>query len=131
MKYSIHKLELHKTIRADSNASSDDGTLEILSFTSKVSKKDLEPAKEQHLSEGKKIDEIEAGFYLFTQGILPASIVTETLSHEAQQFYREAAEAVWLESLWREVEFKNDRILVRILSEDGKTVYQIFRELTL
>jgi hypothetical protein len=42
---------------------------------------------------------------------------------------RKDAEALWLEALWRDLAFKNDRILARILSEDGKTVYQLFREI--
>lgn len=92
-----------------------------------VSSKDLEPQKEHHLIGGKEITEIQPGHYLFTQGVLSKLIATQTLSSEAQQLYRDAAEAVWLESLWREVAFKNDTIFVRILSEDGKTVYQIFR----
>lgn len=128
MKYSIHKLELHKTIKV-SSTTDDDGTIALLSFISKVSSKNLEPAKEDHLSDGKELSQIESGHYLFTQGILPSSISNQTFSAEAQKLYRNAAEAVWLESLWNEVEFKNDKILIRILSEDGNIVYQIFRSI--
>lgn len=126
MDFIIHRLKLHRTIVAPETGSiAPDGTREIRAFRSLVGKKDLEPPEAAHLAEPSVAGEIPAGQYLFTQGLLPEG----TAETEQESCFREAAKAVWLEALWRETEFKNDRILVRILSEESKTVFQIFREI--
>jgi len=118
MKYIVRKLELNRAISIRNGQPAADGTTAIHACRSLVEKNNLEPAPEQHLAIDGETEEIPAGYYLFTQG-------TGAANTEA---WREAAEAVWLEALWQEAEFKNDRILVRVLSEDSKTVFQIFRE---
>lgn len=129
MNYRVHVLELRKAIEvsADSPLSAAaDGTLDILSFRSLVPRGSLEPAKEDHLvPAGLEVSErrIPEGTYLFTQAPYPADPVNR------EGAYRDAAEAIWLESLWKDLRLKNDRILARILSEDDKTVFQIFREI--
>jgi hypothetical protein len=125
MEYIIHQLKLHRTIAAPSGGIAPDGTQELVAYRSLVGKKDLEPPDSDQIAERSIAGEISAGLYLFTQGILPDG-ATET---EREALFREAAKAVWLEALWREAEFKNDRVLVRILSEESKTVFQIFREI--
>ena len=40
-----------------------------------------------------------------------------------------AAEELWLESLWQEVELDPQKVLVRNITEDGRTVFQIFRKI--
>lgn len=122
MTYSIHALELHKTITAPST----DGTIDILPFRSLVAPGNLEPDPADHLAEPTQVDDaasILPGMYLFTQVPYPAA------QEERLPAFRAAAEAVWLEALWRSARLKNDRILVRILTEDEKTVFQIFREI--
>ncbi len=127
MAHSIHTLELRKTITAPGA----DGTLEIREFRSLVGRGNLEPDPKDHLAELEGIDggdpsasrAIQPGTYLFTQVPYPDA------AEDRIPAYRSAAEAIWLEALWRGVSLKNDRILVRTLSEDGKTVFQVFREI--
>ena len=120
MNYIVRTLELNRSIFAQEGVIAPDGTSAIYEYRSGVAKNDLEPAPENHLTGGIPVCEIPAGFYFFTQATGPAT----------DKEYREAAEAVWLESLWQGITFKNDRILIRILSEDLKIVYQLFREVT-
>lgn len=120
MKYTVHNLELNRAITLTDGKPAADGTIAIYTFQSLVADKNLEPAPADHLAGRADATEIPAGFYLFTQG-------DNALNAEAA--WRDAAEAVWLESLWQDVTFKNARILVRILEEDSNTVYQIFREI--
>jgi len=118
MKYTVRKLELHRAISVEHVQPAGDGTLAIHECRSLVGRNNLEPEPRQHLAIDGEAGEIPPGKYLFTQG-------TET---ENRETWREAAEAVWLEAIWMGAEFKNDRILVRVLSEDSKSVFQIFRE---
>lgn len=122
MKFTIHTLELHRPISVITGQVSPDGTEELILYRSLVKINDLEPVFENHLADRVSTDQIEPGFYLFTQGRMNED------SGDAETLWREAAEAIWLESIWREIKFKDDRIHVRILSEDGKRVFQLFRE---
>ena len=56
------------------------------------------------------------------RSLMPESGLEETM-------WKNAAQALWLEALWRGSSFKNDKIRVRILSEDSKRVFQLFREI--
>lgn len=123
MNFTVHTLELHRPITGPEADSASDGTEELRMYHSGVHKNDLEPALDAHLREGCAASVIEPGLYLFVQGRMPCD------SGEAVVEWQKAAEALWLESLWRETDFKDDRILVRILSEDGKRVYQLFRRI--
>ncbi len=115
----IHVLELHRTITAPGS----DGTIAVRAYRSLVKPGNLEPSFADHLTGGEDQDVIPIGLYLFVQG--KPLVGTDIDEHCA----RKDAEALWLEALWRDLSFKNERILVRILSEDGKTVYQLFREI--
>jgi len=120
MKYTVHTLELHRPITAPADGISPDGTEKLYEYLSRVTENTLEPALEDHLAEGKTASEITPGYYLFVQDRMPEDGTGEAA-------WMKAAEALWLESLWREIPFTSDRILVRILSEDGKRVFQLFR----
>jgi len=134
MNYTVRNLTLHGDIAIPPEGPAKDGTIAILVYRSLVRKGDLEPTGDAHLSKG-ALDEngpvIPAGNYLFAQGpsAEAAFALGESGITEAERDWRNAAEAVWLESLWQEAEFKTDRIYIRILSEDSKTVFQIFREI--
>jgi hypothetical protein len=119
MEYIVRKLELHKTISAQEGQTAADGTVEIREYRSLVAKNSLEPDAAEHLAQGMAGGEITPGKYLFVQGANTAS----------ENAYRDAAEKIWLEALWERLEFENDRILLRILSEDNKTVFQLFRKI--
>ncbi len=119
MKFTVQTLRLNRAITVPEGTAAADGTKSIYEFRSLVKKNDLEPAEGDHLGPGKPVQVIPEGTYLFTQSPLT----------DEDPPYREAAEAVWLESLWLGAEFINDRILIRTLSEDSKSVFQIFREI--
>jgi len=129
MKYTVHNLELNRAITLADGKPAADGTIAILAFQSLVAEKNLEPAPADHLAGRADAMEIPAGFYLFTQGVSSGIGGQDEKALNAEADWRDAAEAVWLESLWRDVAFKNAGILVRILAEDSNTVYQIFREI--
>lgn len=121
MKYIVRTLTLNNAITVKKNEIAADGTVSIMEYHSRVTKKDLEPSEEDHITnEGTALAEIKAGIYLFTQA---------EIKDDAPPQYTEAVKSVWLESLWLDVEFKTDRILIRTLSEDSKKVFQIFREI--
>lgn len=123
MNFTVHTLELHRPITAPEDGVSPDGTEDLRVYYSGVQKNDLEPVFGDHLRDGTGATVIDPGYYLFVQGIMPRD------DSEAETLWREGAEALWLESLWRDTVFRDDRILIRILSEDGKRVFQIFRRI--
>lgn len=137
MSFTVHVLTLHRAIALPHGAESGDGTVAILCYRSLVAKGNLEPTFAEHLSrddDGETPGDvtIPAGHYLFTQGLSPLGerVARDPERAEAEAHWRAAAEAVWLESLWKDIPFASDRVFVRVLSEDGKTVFQIFREIT-
>lgn len=121
MNFEIHSLELHRDIVLPPDAPAADGTIALFEYRSDVSERDLEPDPARHLTDGRPVSVLPAGTYLFAQGLLDSA--------EPERLFREAAEAIWLEAIWREIELKKNRALVRVLSEDSKTVFQVFREL--
>lgn len=136
MSFTVHVLTLHRAITLPHGSESGDGTIAILCYRSLVAKGNLEPSFAEHLSragdeETQDDATIPAGHYLFAQGPSPLGerVARAPERDEAEANWRAAAEAVWLESLWRDIPFASDRIFVRVLSEDGKTVFQIFREI--
>lgn len=122
MKYTVHSLELHKPITTLKSEESSDGTVALWEYDSIIQKNDLEPQIDEHLTQGRPTERIEPGHYLFVQGSMPKPGLEEGM-------WKQAAQAVWLEALWRESSFKNNKIRIRILSEDGKHVFQLFREI--
>ena len=136
MSFTVRSLILHRDIVPPLAGSPGDGTVAILPYRSLVAKGNLEPDPKEHLvrleDEGPAgKTSIRAGRYLFAQGNSSRGegAATDPERAGAEGDWRDAAEAVWLESLWRNTRFADDRIFVRILTEDGKTVFQIFREL--
>jgi len=129
MEYTVRRLKLNRTISI-SEGQTPDGTIALFEYESHVARNNLEPLPGDHLAGGKTVTVIPAGLYLFTQGIISAGIQAKQPDAMIEQLFRDASEAVWLESLWLETDLKNQRILVRILEEENKTVFQIFREIT-
>ncbi len=134
MNHTVRALALHRDIAAPQEGRAADGTVAILVYRSLVAKGNLEPAQAEHLArveDAKEPVTIRAGRYLFTQGLLRLGerAARDPERAESEPEWRDAAEAVWLESLWRNRAFASDRFYVRILTEDGKTVFQVFREI--
>jgi hypothetical protein len=127
MKFEVHLLELHKPIFTDASGRAADGTEAIFEYQSGVKPGDLEPSPQKHLmplvtdNPSAPGGRIEPGRYFFTQGTMTGD--------SPEEDYRKASEALWLESLWTEKPFCNPRIQVRILFEDGKRVFQVYRKI--
>jgi hypothetical protein len=131
MNFEIHSLELHRDITLPPDAPAADGTNALFEYKSLTSERDLEPDPKNQLTDGKLATLLPKGTYLFAQGTLtgPVSATRALPDPETERLFREGAEAVWLEAIWREIELKKNRTFVRVLSEDSKTVFQVFREL--
>ncbi len=98
---------------------------------------EFNPKKELYLLEGQFLGEslkvaptenakncsaIKQGKYLFLQGL----IVDKDANN--QDLLLNASEELYLESLWLESKIIGDVVYIRFLEEDGKNVFQIFRE---
>ncbi|MFI3257455.1 MAG: hypothetical protein R3Y36_04070 [Spirochaetales bacterium] len=109
-------------------------------YQNKIAQNDLEPKKENYLVDGQFMGwalqnkpetncvpqdctAIFEGKYLFIQGI------TESCHSQAEchEFFTQAAEALYLESLWQEILLDTEKVYIRHLQEDGKNVFQLFR----
>ncbi len=66
---------------------------------------------------------ISVGTYLFLQGTITDKNADNHI------LFLNASEELFLESLWLEKKIKNDVVFLRCLEEDGKRVFQLFREI--
>ncbi|MBO4437946.1 MAG: hypothetical protein J5798_01230 [Spirochaetaceae bacterium] len=130
MAFSIKILTLYKDLNfsTDSNIETDKNErLEI--YKNGVSKHNMSPALDEYLKDGieygfalpkdstAKADyAIKAGKYFFVQGDLKKDNINE------------AAEALWLESIWQEQTLDMDTVYVRYINEDNHEAFQIFRK---
>jgi len=112
-------------------------TEELTIFKSGVKKNDMNPEQSRFLIDGRwigyglvpetellpgnePVGVIPAGKYLFVQFFLD--------ENDEKQHMFEAAEALFLEASWQEVDLK-DTVYVRTLAEGNKKVCQLFREI--
>ena len=130
MAFSIKILTLYKDLNfsTDSNIETDKNErLEI--YKNGVSKHNMSPELDEYLKDGiqcgfalpkdstAKTDyAIKAGKYFFVQGDLKKDNINE------------AAEALWLESIWQEQALDMDTVYVRYIKEDNHEAFQIFRK---
>ncbi len=129
MAFSIKILTLYKDLNfsADSNIETNKNErLEI--YRNGVSKHNMSPSLDEYLLDGKKCGfalpkdstatpdyAIKAGKYFFVQGDVK------------QDSLNEAAEALWLESIWQEQVLDMNTVYVRYINEDDHEAFQIFR----
>ena len=129
MAFSIKILTLYKDLNfsADSNIETDKNErLEI--YRNGVSKHNMSPSLDEYLKDGiqcgfalpkdsKEAPDyaIKAGKYFFVQG------------DAKQDSLNEAAEALWLESIWQEQALNMETVYVRYINEDDHEAFQIFR----
>lgn len=130
MAFSIKILTLYKDLNfsTDSNIETDKNErLEI--YKNGVSKHNMSPSLDEYLkdriqcgfalpkdSTAKADYAIKAGKYFFVQGDLKKDNINE------------AAEALWLESIWQEQTLDMDTVYVRYINEDNHEAFQIFRK---
>lgn len=130
MNYQIKTLTLFQDLCFSKEEKENNESLYI--YETKVDKNNLEPELElflqnevfcgykteinsKDLHEG---DYIPVGKYLFVQGV----------ASDFNSFLK-ASEAVFLEALWQEKEFIDNKVYLRKLLEGEKSVFQVFRQI--
>lgn len=125
MAFTIKILTLYKDFYYSKDSTNTEESLTLYKNT--VKNGEMNPNIDDFLTEeffcgticsGKSEFAINQGRYLFIQGIFSSP---ETVKDAAQELY--------LESLWQELTFTDDKVYMRKLDEDGKTVFQLFRKI--
>jgi len=125
MAFTIKILTLYKDFYYSKDSSNTEESLTLYKNT--VKNGEMNPNIDDFLTEeffcgticsSKSEFAINQGRYLFIQGIFSSP---ETVKDAAQELY--------LESLWQELTFTDDTVYMRKLDEDGKTVFQLFRKI--
>lgn len=122
MEYEIKKLVLFQPLFFSlENTDSQD---KMTKFTTKATKKNISPNLDEYLVDPsfcggateKGSEDIPKGTYLFLQGTFSTT-----------QELNKAAEALWLEMLWQELDPLDDIIYVRELAHGKENLNQLFR----
>lgn len=139
MNFTIKILNLYKDLcYTTQNDAEVNKTETLMCYRNGVAHNDLDPCKENYLLDGQFMgwaikNEVEqkinsddctticAGRYLFLQGIVPKN------EKDLPSLFVQAAEELYLESLWQELELDAKRVYMRKLEEDGCQVFQFFR----
>jgi hypothetical protein len=144
MHYIIRKLELYADIVCNSFKDNGNGILYIC--TGSVSRRNLNPSREDCLSDGQVVRNetgnliLPKGSYLFVQGYLESGLPFSPDGKPAEELYK-AAMDLWLEFIWQEIEYADNLIYVRILQPEkveqtGKQnlstsiIFQLYRRTT-
>lgn len=90
-------------------------------YTTKAVKNIYDIPRTQQLSAQSEPSTIPKGKYLFIQDI------KKTASDAQWEAQLEAAELLWLESLWQEIPLTDNTVYIRLLQEDSKEIFQVFR----
>lgn len=122
MEYEIKKLVLFQPLFFSVQSTNSQEKMTI--YTSKATKKNIAPQLEEYLTNpifcggasDKKDKEIPKGIYLFLQG-----------NFSTTQQLNNAAEALWLEMLWQELDPLDDKIYIRELVHGNEKLIQLFR----
>ncbi len=138
MKFTIKTLSLYKDLNYTTNNALNTVQTEYLwKYRCAVGNKEMSPDRELFLLDGeflgflikdsieegaKSCSSIKQGKYLFLQGLRTDN------GDENTNIYKLASEELYLESLWLEKNIVNDIVFIRHLEEDGKKVFQLFRE---
>ncbi len=138
MKFNTQTLTLYRDLCYTSDKSQNIVETESLwTYQCEVKHNDMQPKKELFLLNGqfmgysiknpnadtKDLSAIPEGKYLFLQGIIKDTTIDNF------DLFLQASEELYLESLWLERKIKNTQVFLRFLEEDGKNVFQIFREI--
>ena len=143
--YQVHTLKLFEDINCEKSEDLENGILYMC--TTRCTEKMLEPSKDDLLSSSTQENiefKIPEGDYLFVQGFLgPDTKPFDEGGIPAKEMY-DAANALFLDFLWRELPQNDDRIFVRLLLHEGEytdkatgqkksagTVFQLFRRTSL
>lgn len=108
-----------------------DGTKAVLEYKTKLNHKNLEPQASDFGTPSQASAIIPKGTYLFIQKNIELHLDNQGFVQKKEEhLIIDSARSLWLESLWNAIQFKNDIFYIRILEEDGKTVFQTLREIT-
>lgn len=137
MKFQTRKLHLFENLyfsnKADfrdkktiiENENLIDESESLFCYENTVDKTQVEPKREHFLTNKiflgyKSFEKTEIflakGNYLFVQA-----------PYKDEKLIFEAAEALFLESLWQNIDFIDNKVFLRILEEDGQKIFQLFR----
>ncbi len=138
MKFITKTLTLYRDLCYTTNESDNTIPTEYLwEYKSKNKNNDLNPIKDLFLVDGtflgyaikpsqsgiqESYSAIKTGTYLFLQGII------HDTTKDNIDLFLQASEELYLESLWLPRTIIDDKVYIRFLEEDGKNVFQIFRE---
>lgn len=126
----VYTLRLFNDICVLDSTKTSDGTQAVLEYKTKVNHRNLEPKTADFAIAIKQNTTIPKGNYLFIQKNIELLLDAKGFVQEKDKhLIIDGARALWLESLWHGVQFKNDILYIRILEEDGKTVFQALREI--
>ena len=131
MKFDIKKLTLYKDLRYSQTAENLNRDESLMIYTNGVLKNNMNPDKADYLKEP-----LDCGFAIPLDSeeqpketLLPAGQYLFVQGNAEKDDMATAAEELWLESLWQEVELDPQKVFVRNITEDGRTVFQIFRKI--
>ncbi len=139
MNFTLKTLSLYKDLVFTQCENKDTVKTELLwTYINGIEKNNLEPKREkfllhknfvgyaiknQEVIDTKNYHAIAAGKYAFLQGTMSSN------ECENEDIFNHGAEELYLESLWLEQEFENDIVFLRVLTEDSRKVFQLFRKL--
>ncbi|MGI5173895.1 hypothetical protein H0R92_09895 [Treponema sp. OMZ 840] len=146
MKYTVKILTLYKNLcYATESGLPLDKTDFLYSYTCAVQNNDLSPRRSRFLTkprfEGYALSNAKsqesgtgllAGRYFFLQAPVPQEcIMCKSAEAEKKRLaeYRLAAEYMYTEAIWNEIDFCDDKIYIRTLTEDNAAVFQLFRKI--
>ncbi|MFA6855920.1 MAG: hypothetical protein WCR31_01810 [Treponema sp.] len=118
----VKNLILYEDIVCGTTDDTGSGILRICSAS--VTKHNLEPKPEEYLSKyrqyasGRQLS-IPAGTYFFLQGLLQPGHQTFLTDGTPDEIVYKAAEELWLEYVWQEIEPVDNTVYVRILTHEG------------
>ncbi|MCK9169695.1 MAG: hypothetical protein M0P01_04710 [Treponema sp.] len=119
---SVKKLVLYDDIVCSTTDDTGSGILRICSAS--VTKHNMEPKPEEYLSKYKQYaagmsSSIPAGSYFFIQGLLQPDRQIFSDDGTPDETVYKAAEELWLEYVWQEIEPVDNTVYVRILTHEG------------
>ena len=143
--YQVHPLQLFEDIQCGKTEDTGSGILYMCKTT--CTEKSLEPSKTDLLSNGTQENisfSIPKGDYLFVQGFVTSEVKPFNNDGSPADALFDAADALFLEFLWRELPQNDENIFVRLLLHEGDyvdkatgekksagTVFQLFRRTSL
>ncbi len=140
MNYEVKHLKLFEPLNFSIKENSiqdfsDENDEELICFINKVPTNSVNPNKKDFLTQRRylgskaqeknsQINQIPPGNYFFVQYFLSEKDFSD--KNKIDSLLEDLAEAIFLESLWQEINFADDVIYARKLKEGNCSVFQLF-----